>query len=118
MPVLIRHLWQLKTVVFLHRCQWRAVLSEDIFANTKIFYGETVKFNIVNYSGPTCYACLAPARIRLQLNHARHTVPPIFDKFLVKRRIHLIWHSLIYKLSFEMRVHFRSCRRKKCLAFV
>jgi hypothetical protein len=28
-PVLIRHLWQLKTVVFLHWCQLRALLLCD-----------------------------------------------------------------------------------------
>jgi len=37
MPVVIRHLWQFKTVAFLHWCLLRAVLFDEIVQNTKIF---------------------------------------------------------------------------------
>ncbi len=39
-PVLIRHPWQLKTVVFLHRCLIRAVLLSMFvqFTAVKMFY--------------------------------------------------------------------------------
>ncbi len=35
-PVLIRHLWQLKTVVFLHQCLIRVVLLVQVFRLAKI----------------------------------------------------------------------------------
>ncbi len=38
-PVLIRHLWQLKTVVFLHRCLIRALLLAEYFAT--LLHGTT-----------------------------------------------------------------------------
>jgi hypothetical protein len=33
MPVLIRHLWQLKTIAFLHRCIIHAVLLSVVIVN-------------------------------------------------------------------------------------
>ncbi len=35
-PVLTRHLWQLKTVVFLHRCLFRAVLIKRVEAQAPL----------------------------------------------------------------------------------
>ncbi len=40
-PVLIRHLWQLKTVCFLHRCLCHAVLllEQKVTKNIAIYFG-------------------------------------------------------------------------------
>jgi hypothetical protein len=42
-PVLIRHLWQLKTVVFLHWClKLSVVLAMFFFYNTVYLWGQNI----------------------------------------------------------------------------
>ncbi len=52
-PVLIRHLWQLKTVVFLYRCQMHGVLLKCFCANKSVLnwtWNISPKLNYTNLS--------------------------------------------------------------------
>ncbi len=55
-PVLIRHLWQLKTVFFLHRCQIRAPLLCQ-----QVFYCSSIDFYLLIVAGPLGVGSLAEA---------------------------------------------------------